>query len=298
MLSLTISGYFVANGIYHHTGRWHLPIGIQILEWLPFWLLLFHDIYLTWQRMKMPVDDHLPRSVSVVIPARNEAARIGTCIQTLKKDAVVEEIIVVDGGSIDHTVDLAKQAGARVIEQKSSFKADNGRGGQIDLGIRNARGDVVAIVHADTVVTPPTFKNILDVLSKQPILVGGAVGSVFEGNGGFLRLLEYANDFRAVFFGISFGDQVQFFRRNPVVKQNLFPSIPLMEDVEFSLRMHRMGRQVFLFGSALVSSRRWRTDGFKHSILIIRLLAVYLWQRLWGRPDTFSLYRRYYGKSI
>jgi glycosyltransferase involved in cell wall biosynthesis len=248
--------------------------------------------------MKMPVDGHPPRSISVVIPARNEAARINICIQGLKKNPAVEEIIVVDGGSTDYTIDLAKIAGARVIEQKSSFKADNGRGGLIDMGIRYARSDVVAIVHADTLVTPPTFKKILDVLSKQPIIAGGAVGGVFEGNRGFLRLLEFANDFRAVFFGISFGDQVQFFRRNPVVKQNLFPSIPLMEDVEFSLRMHRMGRQVFLFGSALVSSRRWRTDGFKHSVLVIRLLAAYLWQRLWRKPDTFSLYRRYYGKSI
>ena len=297
LLCLTISGYFVTNGIYHHTGRWHLPIGIQVLEWLPFWLLLFHDIYLTWHRMRIPVDSHLPRSVSVVIPARNEAVRISTCIQALKKDAAVEEIIVVDGGSTDHTVDLAKQAGARVIEQTSSSTTDNGRGGQIYAGIQDARGDVIAIVHADTLVTAPTFRRVLNVLSKQPILVGGAVGSVFDGNGGLLRLLEFANDFRAVFFGISFGDQVQFFRRNPVVKQNLFPSIPLMEDVEFSLRMHRLGRQVFLFGNALVSARRWRSDGFKHSVLVIRLLAVYLWQRVWKKTDTLSLYRRYYGKS-
>jgi GT2 family glycosyltransferase len=298
LLSLTISGYFVANGIYHYTGRWHLPIGIQILEWLPFWLLLFYDIYLTWHRMRIPVDDHPPRSISVVVPTRNEATRISNCLQALKKNPVVEEIIVVDGGSTDSTVDLAKKAGARVIDQKSFLKADNGRGGQIEVGIRDARGDVVAIVHADTVVTPSTFNKILKVLSRQPILSGGAVGSVFSGNGGFLRLLEFANDFRAAFFGISFGDQVQFFRRKPIVRQNLFPSIPLMEDVEFSLRMHRMGRQIFLFGSALVSSRRWRTEGFKHSVLVIRLLAGYLWQRVWRKPDTFSLYRRYYGKSI
>jgi glycosyltransferase involved in cell wall biosynthesis len=245
----------------------------------------------------MPVDSHPPRSISVVIPVRNEAARISTCIQALKKDAAVEEIIVVDGGSTDHTVDLAKQAGARVIEQTSSSTTGNGRGGQIYAGIQDTRGDVIAIVHADTLVTAPTFQRILNVLSKQPILAGGAVGSVFNENSGLLRLLEFANDFRAVFFGISFGDQVQFFRRKPVVKQNLFPSIPLMEDVEFSLRMHRIGRQVFLFGSALVSERRWRSDGFRHSVLVIRLVATYLWQRMWKKPDTLSLYYRYYGES-
>ncbi|MBW2492424.1 MAG: glycosyltransferase [Deltaproteobacteria bacterium] len=297
ILCLTISGYFAANGIYHYTGRWHLPIGVQILEWLPFWVLLFHDIYLTWHRMRMPVDSHPPRSISVVIPARNEADRISICIQALKKDTAVEEIIVVDGGSTDPTVDLAKLAGARVVEHRSSSTTNSGRGGQIHAGIQNARGDVIAIVHADTLVTAPTFRKILNVLSKQPLLAGGAVGSVFKGNGGLLRLLEFANDFRAVFFGISFGDQVQFFRRHPVVKQNLFPSIPLMEDVELSLRMHRLGRLVFLFGDALVSARRWRFDGFKRSVLVIRLLSAYLWQRMFKKPDTRTLYRRYYGKS-
>jgi len=214
LLCLTISGYFVTNGIYHHTGQWHLPIGAQVSEWVPFWILLFHDIYIAWHRMKMPVDSHPLRSISVVIPVRNEAARISTCIQALKKDAAVEEIIVVDGGSTDHTVDLAKQAGARVIERRSSSTMDNGRGGQIYAGIQESLGDVIAIVHADTLVTAPTFQRILNVLSKQPILAGGAVGSVFDGNDGFLRLLEFANDFRAVFFGISSVIRCSFFGEN------------------------------------------------------------------------------------
>jgi GT2 family glycosyltransferase len=297
LLCLTIGGYFVTNGIYHQTGRWHLPIGVQVSVWLPFWMLLFHDIYIARHRMKMPVGIHPPRSISVVIPARNEADRISACIRAIKKDTAVDEIIVIDGGSTDDTVDLAKQAGARVLEMTTSSTTGKGRGGQIDAGIQAAQGDVVVMVHADTLVTEPTFRKILGVLSKQPDLSGGAVGSVFDGRGGFLRLLEFANDLRAVFFGISFGDQVQFFRREPVVKQNLFPSISLMEDVEFSLRMHRIGRQVFLFGNALVSARRWRSDGFRHSVLVIRLLAAYLWQRMLKKPDTLSLYDRYYGES-
>lgn len=296
-LCLTISGYFVTNGIYHHTGRWHLPIGIQIWEWLPFWLLFFHDIYIEWHRMKIPADSHPPQSVSVIIPARNEASRISTCIQAVKKDHAVTEVIVVDGGSTDYTVDLAKQAGARVVTQTLSSPPNKSRGGQIYTGIQNARSDVIAIVHADTLITAPTFRRMLNVLSRQPVLAGGTVGSIFNGDGWLLRLLEFANDFRAVFIGISFGDQVQFFRRKPVVKQNLFPSIPLMEDVEFSLRMHRMGRRIFLFGNAIVSARRWRSEGFKHSLLVIRLLAAYLWSRVWKKPDTLSLYNRYYGKS-
>jgi GT2 family glycosyltransferase len=77
----------------------------------------------------------------------------------------------------------------------------------------------------------------------------------------------------------------------------VFPGIPLMEDVEFSIRLHRLGRQTYLFGDALVSSRKWKKKGFGHALTVIRLMTAYLWQRLWGAPDTLAMYRRYYGKD-
>jgi len=95
--------------------------------------------------------------------------------------------------------------------------------------------------------------------------------------------------------GISFGDQIQFFRRRPAAEAGIFPDIPLMEDVELSIRLHRLGRQVFLFEDAVVSSRRWQSAGRNNFFLIIRLFTSYLVKRLWKKPDTVSMYRRYYG---
>jgi GT2 family glycosyltransferase len=129
------------------------------------------------------------------------------------------------------------------------------------------------------------------------MVTGGAIGSVFDGTGWRYRLLEFANDFRMVCLGISFGDQIQFFRRKPVIQTKLFPNIPLMEDVEFSIRLHRLGRQVYLFGDATVSTRKWQAKGFGHASMVIRLFASYLWKRMWGKPDTFKMYRAYYGKN-
>jgi GT2 family glycosyltransferase len=110
-------------------------------------------------------------------------------------------------------------------------------------------------------------------------------------------VLEFANDFRAAYLGISFGDQVQFFRRKAVVDNDLFPNIPLMEDVEFSIRLRRLGRQTYLFGNAMVSTRKWKAKGFGHAFTVIRLLAAYLWLRLWGTPNTEAMYLKYYGKN-
>ena len=294
ILCLTISGYFVTNGIYHHTGEWRLPVWAHIFEWFPFYLFFLYEIYLFFQRLRIPAWHRRPESISVVIPVKNEAGTITRCISEIKKDSIVSEIIVVDGNSSDQTISLAHQAGARVVMHPAHPDKGGGRGGQIYRGIMETSGDVVAVVHADTSVSAPVFTKLLDILSKNPTIAGGAVGSRFDSSDWQFRVLEIANDFRAVFLGISFGDQVQFFRRDPVVLNNIFPNIPLMEDVEFSIRLHRLGRHIFLFGDAHVSSRRWKKEGYGNSLSIVRRMIFYLLQRVFGKPDTVAMYRSYY----
>ena len=58
---------------------------------------------------------------------------------------------------------------------------------------------------------------------------------------------------RTALSGISFGDQIQFFRRLPIQNQDIYPVMPLMEDVELALRLKRLGDLVYLFGQAKVS---------------------------------------------
>ena len=115
-----------------------------------------------------------------------------------------------------------------MVNHPRSLEEGGGRGGQIRAGIEAAKGDLVAVVHADAIVERPVFTTMCRVLEQQPNLGGGAVGTVFESRDRCLGLINVANDFRMVFLGISFGDQVQFFRRRPVAAANLFPKIPLM----------------------------------------------------------------------
>jgi hypothetical protein len=293
LLCLTISGYFVANGVYLQTGHWVLPGWAKLWEWVPFGLVLSVELYFACRRFLAPIELGIPRSVSVVIPALNEEKEIAGCIRCIKRDETVKEVIVVDGGSRDQTVVQANSLGAKVILPPESGLG-GGRGGLIHSGIMASTGDIVAVVHADTRITRPVFGEILRLLAFHPALVGGAVGSRFDAGGWRFRVLETVNDFRAAILGISFGDQVQFFRRAPVLKSNLFPAIPLMEDVEFSIRLHRLGRQAFLFGNAMVSARRWKSFGFAHTWTVLRLFATYLIQRNWGNAEDMTLYNRYY----
>ena len=297
LLCLTVSGSFMVSGSMQGAGGQSVYIWAQLLEWIPFWLLFSRDIYLGWHRLKAPADSVPPNSISAVIPVLNETDRIASCIETIKRNPATQEIIVVDGGSTDDTIQRAQECGAKTIQLAPN--ENRGRGGQIHVGIQEASGDVVVIVHADTRVSEPMLQRMLDFLVAQPMFVGGALGSLFDSRSRRFRFLELANDARMVFLGISFGDQVQFFRRKPVVESELFPDIPLMEDVEFSLRLHRLGRQTFFFGDAMVSIRKWQERGMRHALTVIRLFSAYMVQRLWKTPDTLSMFRKYYkDKSV
>jgi glycosyl transferase family 2/glycosyl transferase family 87 len=296
LLCLTIAFYFVTNGIYNHTGVWHLPVWAYLFQWLPFYVLLVLQGWFFFKQVRSKMETGPPRTVSVVIPARNEESRIGLCIREALKDHAVTEVIVIDGGSSDRTREMATDAGARVLTDTRSLENGGGRGGQICKGIYAAQGDLVAVVHADSVVKKPSFTRMCRVMEKQPGLAGGALGSILESRDPRLGLVNLANDFRMVFLGISFGDQVQFFRRRAVAAAQLFPNIPLMEDAEFGIRLHGLGPQVFLFGSARVSPRRWEVRGFGNAVSVIARVGLYLLRRMGGTPDTKAMYRSYYGK--
>lgn len=288
LLCLTISVVFITTGIYYYTNEWRLPPVAQIIEWLPVLLLLLCEMISGLRRLR-DKEEPVPKTISVIIPTSNEGEWIERCIQPIAACAEVIEVLVVDGASQDDTVTLARAAGATVMEGLSG-----GRGGQVLAGIEQARGDVIAIVHADSLVPPELLTNMLKVLQRNPGVAGGAIGAGFTECGWRLRLIEFMNDARAAFLGIGFGDQVQFFRRKSGMQKQVFCGLPLMEDVELSLRLGRIGRSVFLFGDVQTSARKWEKSGYGRAGLIIQLVGTYLWRRLWGRVDTAAMYRQYY----
>ena len=107
-------------------------------------------------------------SVSVVIPAFNEAEAIGPVVTALRAAASWREIIVVDDGSTDRTGDVARTAGARVI----THPYNKGNGAAVKSGIRQATGEYVLIIDADGQHSASDALKLVAYLGEYDLVVG------------------------------------------------------------------------------------------------------------------------------
>ncbi|MEO0515351.1 MAG: TIGR04283 family arsenosugar biosynthesis glycosyltransferase [Planctomycetota bacterium] len=193
-----------------------------------------------------------------MIPALNEAENIGRCVASA---AALQpgwggpvEVLVVDGGSEDATTALAASAGARVLASPA------GRGRQLRCGTEAATGDIVLMLHADTSLDAAAGQQLAIALD-DPKVGCGAYRQSIEGGETRFRLLEWGNALRARRFGMPYGDQAIFVRRELLTRVGGVPGVPLMEDVALMQRLRREAWPVLLPGPLRVSARRWRKHG-------------------------------------
>lgn len=110
------------------------------------------------------------RKVSVVLPAKNEAAAIGLTIAAIRQLTCVDEIVVVNDGSTDQTLQVAEQAGARVVSHPYS----KGNGAAIKTGARHAQGEIIIFMDADGQHDPNDIPQFIKKLEQGYDLVVGA----------------------------------------------------------------------------------------------------------------------------
>lgn len=187
--------------------------------------------------------------MSVVIPALNEEDYIAAAIRSVRGCA---EVLVVDGGSSDRTRDRAAEEGARVL------LSPPGRGQQLDLGAREAAGEWILFLHADTRLEEG-WAEAMAGLGKE--VVGGAFRFAVDSPRPVYRWVEKAVDLRCRLFRLPFGDQAIFARRRVYGIVGGFPPFPLMEDLHFVRRLSRAGPMALLRKRAFTSARRWERHG-------------------------------------
>ncbi len=200
--------------------------------------------------------------ISVVIPVLNEQAVINAAIGRMRLISAGEptEVIVVDGDPGGSTI--------RAVADPLVLRLTSppGRAVQMNRGAREARGDILLFLHADTLLPEGAIGLIRDTLGTGRCQAG-AFGLELDSGRMSLRIVAAAARFRIRLTGIPFGDQSLFILRDYFHQIGGYAEIPLMEDVEIALRIKkRGGRIAILEERAVTSSRKWEEEGVLYSI--------------------------------
>jgi rSAM/selenodomain-associated transferase 2 len=208
-------------------------------------------------------------ALSIIVPVIDEAPILAAALQGLAPlRSRGAEVILVDGGSNDGTVDLARPLADRLIV------ARRGRATQMNAGAAAACGDVLLFLHADTRLPDHADRLVVDGLARSG-RQWGRFDVGFDG-GGLLRLVAAMMNIRSRLTGICTGDQAIFITRAAFDAIGGFPSIALMEDIAVSTRLKRVSRPLCLRARVTTSGRRWRKHGVLRTILLMwRLRLAY-----------------------
>lgn len=192
--------------------------------------------------------------LSVIIPTFNEEPTIKKTLDALSRLVNVDEIIVVDGGSADKTVEIIEQYPKNKPLRLIKF-AEANRGRQLHEGTRHAAGEVLWFLHADTRPVQGCGKQIKQYMRYAEV-VGGNFEIVFEGDNPTARLLRrlYPN-LRSL--NLVYGDSAMFVRRETYEALKGFEPLPIFEDVDLRRRLLKKGRFVQINLAVTVSSRRF-----------------------------------------
>lgn len=221
--------------------------------------------------------------VSIVVPALNEREALPLCLSLLRDQEPPCEILVVDGGSTDGTVDAA-----RAIPDVKLVQAPRGRASQMNDGARLARGDILWFLHADSRPAPGSVTAIRDILRDSQV-AAGAFRFVLDGTRPGYRVIEAGVAMRTRWLRLPLGDQGLFFRRADFEAIGGYPDVPVLEDVYLVRDIRRRGRLAVLDLPLVTSCRRWEAQGLAATTLANLTLLVL--DKLGASPERLARIR-------
>jgi rSAM/selenodomain-associated transferase 2 len=221
-----------------------------------------------------------PPDISVIVPVFNEAPILAQALSSLPPDPDLE-IILVDGGSTDATLEVAAR-----FPHIRRLQAPRGRGSQMNAGARVARGDLLVFLHVDTGLAPPHVAALRRAVA-DPRLGAGAFELNFTPSTPFLKFIAWGANWRCRLWRLPYGDQALCVRRHLFFALGGFAQAR-PEDLDLIIRLRRLTRIHLLTPPVVSSGRQWRQHGnlrtsISHWFGLIRHLAERLLTRRWSR---------------
>ncbi len=226
--------------------------------------------------------------LSIIIPVRNDAASLNRTLDHLVGLVGISEaeIIVAASGDEDGT--------KRAVADRAQllWPTDSTRAVLLNAGAAVARGQVLFFLHADSFPPANAFELIYHSLSDNRV-VGGAFEHLFVERQWTLRMITWLNRIRYRFTRNYYGDQGLFVRTSVFHQMRGYKDLQLMEDLDFSQRLKKMGQSILIRTPLLTSGRRflargpWRTFFFVLWLLILHTL----------RLDTERYSKRWHGPA-
>ena len=204
--------------------------------------------------------------ISIIVPVLNEENTIKENLEKIMTLSGDKEIIVVDGGSHDKTVEIAKVY-TRVIN------SPKGRAKQMNAGAEAAKGNILWFLHSDSKVDENSIKEIEKTVEEG--YIGGSFELYFyDLDTRFMRYVANSSNRRAKYLKLIFGDQGIFVRKDVFEILDGYKNMELMEDWEFSRRIHKLGKMKSLKLRIGTSARRFKNGGQLKTLLKMHKIKI------------------------
>ncbi len=216
--------------------------------------------------------------ISVIVPLYNEGGRVNDLLGHLRGLSGLREAVLVDASDEVASVAVIDELDGRIRDDPlvSLVRCSTpGRALQMNIGAGHCRGSVLLFLHCDTRLPECAAQQIAAHIGRGR--VWGWFDLRLDGGPAVYRLIERMINLRARACRIATGDQGLFITRQVFAKQLGFAEIPLMEDVEMSRRLKRLGPPAVLRGPVLTSARRWQKNGVLRTVLLMWKLRLLYW---------------------